>query len=56
MICQKAMAREVEDRFASMGEFDQALKGIAARRRPRRRGRPRGKGACRPGRDPRDGG
>jgi len=27
-ICQKAMAREVEDRFASMGEFDQALKGI----------------------------
>ncbi|HKI18297.1 MAG TPA: SUMF1/EgtB/PvdO family nonheme iron enzyme, partial [Isosphaeraceae bacterium] len=29
-ICQKAMAREVEDRFASMGEFDQALKGITS--------------------------
>ena len=27
-ICQKAMAREVEDRFGSMREFDQALKGI----------------------------
>ena len=27
-ICQKAMAREVEDRFGSMSEFDQALKGI----------------------------
>ena len=27
-ICQKAMAREIEDRFGSMSEFDQALKGI----------------------------
>ena len=27
-ICQKAMARQVEDRFGSMSEFDQALKGI----------------------------
>ena len=29
-ICQKAMAREVEDRFGSMSEFDQALKGIGS--------------------------
>jgi len=27
-ICQKAMAREIEDRFGSMSEFDQSLKGI----------------------------
>ena len=27
-ICQKAMAREIEDRFGSMSEFDQALQGI----------------------------
>lgn len=28
-ICQKAMAREIADRYASMSQFDQALKGIA---------------------------
>jgi formylglycine-generating enzyme required for sulfatase activity len=29
-ICQKAMARDIEDRYASMKDFDQALKGITS--------------------------